>query len=175
AARLANRSDVRKQSTPSRRRFRPDPRERSPDRIATLVAPRGTRPALRGTSRKIRSPKMADPSQESIVEARALRKRYGPTLAVDDVSFKVARGEVVGFLGPNGAGKSTTMKMLTGYLRPSDGAALVGGIPVADDPLGAQRRIGYLPENAPLYDDMMVIDFLHFVGELRGVGAAERR
>ena len=118
---------------------------------------------------------MADPSQESIVEARALRKRYGPTLAVDDVSFKVARGEVVGFLGPNGAGKSTTMKMLTGYLRPSDGAALVGGIPVADDPLGAQRRIGYLPENAPLYDDMMVIDFLHFVGELRGVGAAERR
>lgn len=118
---------------------------------------------------------MADPSGESIVEARSLRKQYGPTLAVKDVSFQVSRGEVVGFLGPNGAGKSTTMKMLTGYLRPTDGAALVGGIPVADDPLGAQRRIGYLPENAPLYDDMMVIDFLNFVGELRGVEAGVRQ
>lgn len=118
---------------------------------------------------------MADASAESIVEARALRKEYGTTLAVKDVSFKVSRGEVVGFLGPNGAGKSTTMKMLTGYLRPTGGAAVVGGVPVADDPLGAQRKIGYLPENAPLYDDMMVIDFLHFVGELRGVQAAERR
>ena len=118
---------------------------------------------------------MADPSSESIVEARSLRKEYGSTLAVADVSFAVSRGEVVGFLGPNGAGKSTTMKMLTGYLRPTGGAALVGGIPVADDPLGAQRKIGYLPENAPLYDDMMVIDFLHFVGELRGVDATARK
>jgi ABC-2 type transport system ATP-binding protein len=118
---------------------------------------------------------MADPSSESIVEARSLRKEYGSTLAVADVSFRVSRGEVVGFLGPNGAGKSTTMKMLTGYLRPTGGAALVGGIPVASDPLGAQRKIGYLPENAPLYDDMMVIDFLHFVGELRGVDAGTRK
>jgi ABC-2 type transport system ATP-binding protein len=118
---------------------------------------------------------MADPSSESIVEARSLRKEYGSTLAVADVSFRVSRGEVVGFLGPNGAGKSTTMKMLTGYLRPTGGAALVGGIPVATDPLGAQRKIGYLPENAPLYDDMMVIDFLHFVGELRGVDAPTRK
>lgn len=118
---------------------------------------------------------MADPSGESIVEARSLRKQYGATLAVRDVSFQVSRGEVVGFLGPNGAGKSTTMKMLTGYLRPSDGSALVGGIPVAEDPLGAQRRIGYLPENAPLYDDMMVIDFLDFVGELRGIGGTTLR
>ena len=117
---------------------------------------------------------MADASAESIVESRSLRKEYGSTLAVNDVSFRVSRGEVVGFLGPNGAGKSTTMKMLTGYLRPTAGAALVGGVAVADDPLAAQRKIGYLPENAPLYDDMMVVDFLHFVGELRGVAAAER-
>jgi ABC-2 type transport system ATP-binding protein len=118
---------------------------------------------------------MADAAAESIVEARSLRKEYGSTLAVKDVSFKVSRGEVVGFLGPNGAGKSTTMKMLTGFLRPTAGAAVVGGVPVASDPLGAQRKIGYLPENAPLYDDMMVIDFLHFVGELRGVDATARR
>jgi ABC-2 type transport system ATP-binding protein len=117
---------------------------------------------------------MADASADSIVEARSLRKEYGSTLAVNDVSFKVSRGEVVGFLGPNGAGKSTTMKMLTGYLRPTGGAAVVGGVPVADDPLGAQRKIGYLPENAPLYDDMMVVDFLHFVGELRGVESTAR-
>ncbi|MBM4269797.1 MAG: ATP-binding cassette domain-containing protein [Deltaproteobacteria bacterium] len=118
---------------------------------------------------------MADVAGESIIEARGLRKEYGATVAVDDVSFRVARGEVVGFLGPNGAGKSTTMKMLTGYLRPTRGAAVVGGIPVAEDPLGAQRKIGYLPESAPLYDEMMVIDFLHFVGELRGVDAATRQ
>jgi ABC-2 type transport system ATP-binding protein len=81
----------------------------------------------------------------------------------------VDKGRIVGFLGPNGAGKSTTMKMLTGYLRPTRGAAVGCGVDVGEDPLGAQRRIGYLPENAPLYEDMMVIDFLRFVGELRGL------
>lgn len=110
-----------------------------------------------------------------IVEARALRKQYGPTRAVEDISFKVSRGEVVGFLGPNGAGKSTTMKMLTGYLRPTAGSALVAGIDVAQDPLAAKRLIGYLPENAPLYDDMMVVDFLNFVADLRGVNGPERQ
>ena len=112
---------------------------------------------------------MTESAKEPIVEARSLRKNFGPTLAVQGISFRVSRGEVVGFLGPNGAGKSTTMKMLTGFLRPTGGAALVAGVDVADDPLAAQRRIGYLPENAPLYDDMMVIDFLRFVAELRGV------
>src|SRR5215468_2903699 len=117
---------------------------------------------------------MADASTESIVEARSLRKEYGSTLAVNDVSFRVSRGEVVGFLGPNGAGKSTTMKMLTGYLRPTAGSAVVGGIDVAEDPRAAKELIGYLPENAPLYDDMMVVDFLNFVSDLREVGAPVR-
>jgi ABC-2 type transport system ATP-binding protein len=109
-----------------------------------------------------------------IVEARVLRKDYGATRAVEDISFKVSRGEVVGFLGPNGAGKSTTMKMLTGYLRPTAGSALVAGIDVAQDPLAAKRLIGYLPENAPLYDDMMVVDFLNFVADMRAVSGSER-
>lgn len=110
-----------------------------------------------------------EPPSEAIVEARSLKKNYGETQAVRDVTFGVRRGEVVGLLGPNGAGKSTTMKMLTGYLRPTEGGAVVGGISVDVDPLGAQQKIGYLPENAPLYDDMMVYDFLRFVGTVRGV------
>jgi ABC-2 type transport system ATP-binding protein len=112
---------------------------------------------------------------EPIVEARSLRKDYGRTRAVEDISFRVSRGEVVGFLGPNGAGKSTTMKMLTGYLRPTSGSAIVAGIDVADDPRAAKRLIGYLPENAPLYDDMMVVDFLHFISDLREVSAVDRQ
>jgi ABC-2 type transport system ATP-binding protein len=112
---------------------------------------------------------------QAIVEARSISKQFGATRAVDGVSFSVARGEVVGFLGPNGAGKSTTMKILTGYLRPSAGSAVVGGIDVAEDPQAAKRLIGYLPENAPLYDEMMVIDFLELVADLRGVPAHARR
>lgn len=104
-----------------------------------------------------------------MVEVRDLRKHYGNTRAVDGISFDVHKGEVVGFLGPNGAGKTTTLKMLTGFLRPSSGSAHVGGTPVAEDPLTAQRKLGYLPELAPMYEDMMVIDFLTYVGELRGV------
>ncbi len=110
-----------------------------------------------------------------LVEARALHKRYGSTHAVRGVSFQVSRGEIVGFLGPNGAGKSTTMKMLTGFLRPSAGDAVIGGIQVHDDPCGARRMMGYLPENAPLYDDMMVIELLEFVAQLRDVPANLRR
>ncbi len=111
----------------------------------------------------------SESTEEAVVEARSLHKEYGPTHAVNDISFRVSRGEVVGLLGPNGAGKSTTMKMLTGYLRPSAGEAVVGGLAVDADPLAAQRRLGYLPENAPLYDDMMVYDFLRFVGAIRGL------
>jgi ABC-2 type transport system ATP-binding protein len=110
-----------------------------------------------------------------LVEARGLIKDYGRTQAVRDVSFTVSRGEVVGFLGPNGAGKSTTMKMLTGYLRPTAGKALVAGINVAEDPVAAQRLLGYLPESAPMYLDMMVIDFLHFIADLRGVTSDIKR
>ncbi|MBI5507713.1 MAG: ATP-binding cassette domain-containing protein [Deltaproteobacteria bacterium] len=107
-----------------------------------------------------------------MVETKALHKEYGATVAVNSISFKVSRGEVVGFLGPNGAGKTTTMKMLTGFLKPTRGSVFVGGVSVADDPIAAQRRIGYLPENAPLYDDMMVVDFLRFVADLRSIPAA---
>ncbi len=110
-----------------------------------------------------------------MVEARSLRKDYGSTLAVDDVSFQVSRGEVVGFLGPNGAGKSTTMKMLTGYLSPTAGSAYVGGLDVAADPIAAKTKIGYLPESAPLYDDMMVAEFLRYVADIRRVDGATRR
>ncbi len=96
-------------------------------------------------------------------------KSFGPTVAVDDVSFNVDRGEVVGFLGPNGAGKSTTMRLITTYLEPESGAVLVDGTDVREDPVAARRRIGYLPENNPLYSDMLVSEYLAFIRDLRGV------
>jgi ABC-2 type transport system ATP-binding protein len=114
-------------------------------------------------------------SGSPMIEARGLGKDYGSNRAVDKVSFQVSRGEVVGFLGPNGAGKSTTMKMLTGYLKPSRGNAFIAGIDVGEDPLTAQQKLGYLPENAPLYDDMMVLEFLEYAADLRGVPRAGLR
>lgn len=108
-------------------------------------------------------------SQIPMIEALGLHKNYGSINAVNDISFSVFRGEIVGFLGPNGAGKSTTIKMLTGYLRATEGVGFIGGLNVAEEPLKVRRKIGYLPENAPLYDDMMVIDFLRFIADLRGV------
>jgi ABC-2 type transport system ATP-binding protein len=116
---------------------------------------------------------MTQARASTMVEARKLRKLYGNIPAVEQMSFEVSPGEVVGFLGPNGAGKSTTMKMLTGFLRPSEGASIVGGIDVSVDPLGAQRKIGYLPESAPMYDDMMVIDFVRYIAQLRGLSGAQ--
>lgn len=113
--------------------------------------------------------KPASLALEPMVEARGLRKQYGPNLAVKDLSFKVHPGEIVGFLGPNGAGKSTSMKMITGYLKPTAGSAFIGGINVGEDPISAQRKLGYLPESAPLYEDMMVADFLTFIADLRAV------
>ncbi|MDQ3023083.1 MAG: ABC transporter ATP-binding protein [bacterium] len=104
-----------------------------------------------------------------MIEARGLSKRYGETLAVDDVSFRVERGEIVGFLGPNGAGKSTTMKVLTCYLAPSEGTAEIDGNDILHDPLAARAAVGYLPENTPLYTDMGVLDFLRYMGRLQGV------
>ena len=118
---------------------------------------------------------MADAETTPMVEARSLSKSYGQTRALTDLSFKISRGEVVGFLGPNGAGKTTTMKILTGFLRPSAGQALVGGVDVAEDPLATRARIGYLPESAPLYNDMMVLDFLEYASDLRGVPREGRR
>ena len=98
-----------------------------------------------------------------------LTKSFGPKLAVDNVSFSVRRGEVLGFLGPNGAGKSTSMRLITGYLPPSAGKVTVCGFDVVDEPLKSRRKIGYLPENAPIYSDMSVLGFLKFCAELRGL------
>ena len=119
---------------------------------------------------------MSEDSVQPMVRAHGLHKSYGPTQAVRGISFDVPRGQVVGFLGPNGAGKSTTMKMLTGFLRPNEGEVSIGGVSIAQSPLEARKKIGYLPESAPMYDEMMVIDFLRFAAELRGIeGAAQYR
>lgn len=112
---------------------------------------------------------------DDVLDVRALTKRFGPLTAVDQVSFKVNKGEVLGFLGPNGAGKSTTMKMITGFLSPSEGTAVVQGYDVASDPIAVKSRIGYLPEGAPLYGDMTARALLNFVAEVRGLSKAERK
>ena len=111
-----------------------------------------------------------------MISVEKLTKRFGPKLAVDKISFSVQKGEVLGFLGPNGAGKSTSMRMITGYLPPSAGNVSVCGFDVAEESLKSRRRIGYLPENAPIYSDMSVLGFLKFCAELRGLfGDAENR
>ncbi len=110
-----------------------------------------------------------------MLEAQELHKRFGPIRAVNGVSFRVEQGEVLGFLGPNGAGKSTTMRMLTGFLNPTSGTARVCGLDILDHPLETRKRIGYLPENAPVYDDMSAIGFLRFIAEARGFSGADRR
>src|SRR3954463_5281118 len=104
-----------------------------------------------------------------MIEADALTKRYGSLRALDKVSFEVHRGEVVGFLGPNGAGKSTTMRILTCFISASAGTAKVHGYDVFDDPLEVRKRIGYLPQRAPLYQDMSVWEYLSFVADMRGL------
>jgi ABC-2 type transport system ATP-binding protein len=109
-----------------------------------------------------------------MVEVRNLVKQFGPIRAVDDVSFTVRRGDILGFLGPNGAGKSTTMKMITGFLAPTAGTALVDGIDVRVDPVAVKRRLGYLPESSASYGEMTVEEFLAFIAEVRGFRGDER-
>ena len=104
-----------------------------------------------------------------MIEVENLSKRYGPTQAVTDVSFRVEKGEVLGFLGPNGAGKTTTMRVITGYLPPTEGAVRVAGFDVVEQPIEAKRRTGYLPETPPVYPDMTVNEYLTFVGHIKGV------
>jgi ABC-2 type transport system ATP-binding protein len=110
----------------------------------------------------------------TMIEIRGLSKHFGPLKAVDNISFSVGRGEVLGFLGPNGAGKSTTMKMIAGFVTPTDGKISVCGHDVASEPVAAKSRIGYLAEGAPAYGDMTPRSFFDFVGEIRGFSRAER-
>jgi ABC-2 type transport system ATP-binding protein len=110
-----------------------------------------------------------------MLEIVHLTKNFGPIVAVDDVSFTVPAGEVLGFLGPNGAGKSTTMKMITGFLAPTAGTAVICGHDILARPLAAKRQIGYLPEGAPAYPDMSAAEFLGFIAHIRGFRGAEAR
>ncbi|WP_017937948.1 ABC transporter ATP-binding protein [Zestomonas thermotolerans] len=110
-----------------------------------------------------------------MIEIRNLTKRFAQHTAVDNLSFRVQAGEVLGFLGPNGAGKSTTMKMLTGFLAPTSGTASILGFDIQTQTLEAQRQIGYLPEGAPCYADMTVRGFLEFIAEIRGFRRAEKK
>jgi ABC-2 type transport system ATP-binding protein len=110
-----------------------------------------------------------------VIEVQHLTKRYGRVTAVDDVRFRVERGEILGFLGPNGAGKTTTMRILTGYMPATEGKAIVAGFDVFDRPIEAKRRTGYLPETPPLYLDMSVSEYLDFVAKIKGVPSSDRR
>src|SRR5216110_1370062 len=104
-----------------------------------------------------------------MIKVENLTKRYAGVTAIDNISFKVGKGEIVGFLGPNGAGKSTTMKIITGYLEKTSGEAFVCGMNVADQPLETKKKIGYLPELNALYYDMYVREYLAFVAEVHGI------
>jgi ABC-2 type transport system ATP-binding protein len=110
-----------------------------------------------------------------MIEARDLTKRYDDVLALDKVSMTVRKGEVLGFLGPNGAGKSTTMKILTCFTAPTEGTAKISGFDIQEDSLAARAAIGYLPENNPLYPDMLVVEYLEFAADIRGIAKADAK
>ena len=109
-----------------------------------------------------------------MIEVQHLTKRYGSHTAVDDLSFTAEPGKIYGFLGPNGAGKSTTMNMMTGYLAPSEGTILYDGMDIQKEPEKAKKKIGYLPETAPVYMDMTVREYLYFAAELKRIRRQER-
>src|SRR5215472_2318498 len=108
-----------------------------------------------------------------MIKVEGLTKRYARTVAVDNISFEVEKGQIVGFLGPNGAGKTTTMRVLTCFLPPTAGTANVAGFDVIEHPLEVKKRIGYLPESPPVYPEMEVTDYLTFVGKLKGIGSGD--
>jgi len=110
-----------------------------------------------------------------VIEVEGLTKCYGPVAAIDDISFKIAPGEIVGFLGPNGAGKTTTIRILTGFAPATRGRATIAGYEVHAHPLEVKRRVGYLPERVPVYEEMTVSAFLRYVAEVKGVRRAARR
>ena len=109
-----------------------------------------------------------------MISVKNIQKRYGQLTAVEDITFEVERGGIVGLLGHNGAGKTTIMKMMTGYLEPTSGSITVGGVNVVDDRLGVQKQIGYMPESAPLYREMLVQEYLMMMAELRGIPKEKR-
>ena len=115
---------------------------------------------------------MEQGSDKPMIEARGLTKYYGPFIATENISFSIPQGQIVAFLGPNGAGKTTTMKMLTGFLAPSAGTARIAGLDVHQERIEASKRLGYLPENGPLYPDMTPFELLEFFGEARELGPA---
>src|SRR5258707_10792513 len=108
-----------------------------------------------------------------MIKVEGLTKRYARTVAVNDISFEVEKGQIVGFLGPNGAGKTTTMRILTGFLPPTAGKANVAGFDVQEHPMEGKRRIGYLPETPPVYPEMDAREYLHFAGQLKGISSAD--
>jgi ABC-2 type transport system ATP-binding protein len=110
-----------------------------------------------------------------MLEVKELRKKYGEREAVRSVSFKVERGEVLGFLGPNGAGKTTTMRMITGFIPPTSGTAVIEGYDILQNPISAKKKIGYLPENSPLYAEMTVENYLSFIADVRGLTGEHRK
>ena len=110
-----------------------------------------------------------------MIHVEQLVKRFGPKVAVNRITFQLERGEVLGFLGPNGAGKSTTMRMITGFIPPSEGSVKVGDHDILDQPIQAKRLMGYLPESAPCYPDMTVYGFLDFAAEIRGISGSDRK
>src|SRR3984885_10954433 len=110
-----------------------------------------------------------------MIKVKDLTKRYARTIAVDQISFEVAKGQIVGFLGPNGAGKTTTMRMLTCFLPASGGSATVAGFDVLENPLEVKKRVGYLPETPPIYPEMETAEYLKFVGQLKGLSGADLR
>lgn len=133
-------------------------------------------PRLRGHPEPSKEDQYEPDEEErgAMIEVENLTKTYGPTIAVDAISFQIPRGEVVGFLGPNGAGKTTTMRILTCYLPADSGGARVAGHDVFADPVEVRRRIGYLPESAPVYAELGIIEYLQFVAEIRGIPKSER-
>jgi ABC-2 type transport system ATP-binding protein len=118
---------------------------------------------------KQRGSEMAKESPQIMIEAKGLSKYYGPFVAIKDITFSIPEGQIVAFLGPNGAGKSTTMKILTGFLVPSEGSAAIAGYDITSHRMEAAKQMGYLPENGPLYQDMTPLELLHFFGEARGL------
>ena len=118
---------------------------------------------------------LTEDTQQTLIEVKALDKRFGAIHAVKDLSFFVKKGEVLGFLGPNGAGKSTTMKMITGFLEPTSGTVSVCGHDILEEPIEVKKKIGYLPEGAPSYGEMTVKNFLDFIAEIRGMKGKEKQ